>query len=103
MKLTSAAGTRIAMGYKQLKGTGGQMAVIGIIERKGNMVCKMIENPDTATLNGFVRKAVSERIELVVTVVTDECPGYQLQGIHTGRIRMKSKRMRSNIKLCSLF
>jgi transposase-like protein len=47
--------------------------VIGAISRKGNVVCQMIEHADARTLNGFVRKAVSEKVDLVAT---DEHPGY---------------------------
>ena len=47
--------------------------VIGAISRKGNVVCQMIEHADAATLNGFVRKAVSGKVDLVAT---DDNPGY---------------------------
>jgi transposase-like protein len=47
--------------------------VIGAISRKGNVVCQMIEHADAATLNGFVRKAVSGKVDLVAT---DEHLGY---------------------------
>ncbi len=47
--------------------------VIGAISRKGNVVCRMIEHADAKTLNGFVRKAVSEKVDLVAT---DDHPGY---------------------------
>ncbi len=59
-------------------GTAGKAAVIGAIARKGNVVCRMIENTDTATLDSFVRKTVNrERIDLVAT---DEHSGYRLLG-----------------------
>jgi transposase-like protein len=48
--------------------------VIGAISRKGNVVCQMIEHADAATLNGFVRKAVSGKVDLVAT---DDDPGYE--------------------------
>jgi transposase-like protein len=48
--------------------------VIGAISRKGNVVCQMIEHADAATLNGFVRKAVSGKVDLVAT---DDNPGYE--------------------------
>ena len=51
----------------------GKTPVIGAISRKGNVVCQMIEHADARTLNGFVRKAVSEKVDLVAT---DEHPGY---------------------------
>jgi transposase-like protein len=56
-------------------GTYGKTPVIGAISRKGNVVCKMIENADTETLTTFVRKTVSDRVSLVAT---DEHAGYRL-------------------------
>jgi transposase-like protein len=53
---------------------GGKVPVIGAIARKGNVVCKVIENLDTNTLSGFVRDTVSDKVSLVAT---DEAPGYQ--------------------------
>lgn len=58
-------------------GTAGKIAVIGAISRKGNVVAKMIENTDTATLDSFVRQAVSQRVNLIST---DEHSGYRLLG-----------------------
>jgi transposase-like protein len=57
------------------RGTAGKTPVIGAIARKGNVVCQMIENTDTATLDGFVRKAVDTDVSLVAT---DEHSGYRL-------------------------
>jgi transposase-like protein len=51
----------------------GKVGVIGAISRKGNVTCQIIENTDGKTLNRFVRKAVSERAELLAT---DEHGGY---------------------------
>src|ERR1700733_2263546 len=49
-----------------LTGTKGKVAVIGAIARKGNVVCRMIENTDTPTLDSFVRRVVNrEKVELV--------------------------------------
>ncbi len=56
-------------------GTAGKVAVIGAISRKGMVVAKVIENTDTRTLDGFVRKAVSDKVSLVAT---DEHSGYRL-------------------------
>src|SRR6266851_2355125 len=58
---------------QHITGMSGKTTVIGAISRKGNVVCQMIENADAATLNRFVRKAVSEKVDLVAT---DENPGY---------------------------
>jgi hypothetical protein len=51
----------------------GKTTVIGAISRKGNVVCQIIENTNAATLNRFVRKALSDRVSLVAT---DEHGGY---------------------------
>src|SRR5580704_1855799 len=51
--------------------------VIGAISRKGNVVCQMIKHADIQTLNSFVRKAVSDRVDLVAT---DEWKGYEYLG-----------------------
>jgi transposase-like protein len=58
---------------QHITGMSGKTTVIGAISRKGNVVCQMIERADAATLNRFVRKAVSEKVDLVAT---DEHPGY---------------------------
>jgi transposase-like protein len=49
-------------------------AVIGAISRKGNVVCQIIEDTSTETMSRFVRKMVSEKVDLVAT---DEGAGYQ--------------------------
>src|SRR5260370_10579871 len=56
------------------KGTTGKTPVIGAISRKGNVVCRMIENADKPTLDGFVRRVVSDKVDLVAT---DEAYGYR--------------------------
>ena len=56
-------------------GTFGKTAVIGAIARKGNVICRMIESTDTPVLDGFVRRAVSEKVSLIAT---DEHSGYRL-------------------------
>jgi transposase-like protein len=62
-----------------LVGTKGKVPIIGAISRKGNIVCQMIENTDTATLDSFVRQTVNrEKVELIAT---DEHSGYRLLGI----------------------
>jgi transposase-like protein len=55
----------------------GKVGVIGAISRKGNIVCQVIENTDAKTLNRFVRKAVSEKVDLVAA---DEHRGYDYLG-----------------------
>ena len=56
------------------KGTTGKTPVIGAISRKGNVVCQMIEDADKPTLDGFVRRVVSDKVDLVAT---DEAYGYR--------------------------
>ncbi len=51
----------------------GKVGVIGAIERKGNVVCKVIGDASAETLGRFVRTAVSEKVSLVAT---DENPAY---------------------------
>ncbi len=46
----------------------GKVGVIGAIERKGNVVCKIIGDAGAETLSGFVRKVVNtEKVDLVAT------------------------------------
>ena len=51
----------------------GKVGVIGAISRKGNVVCRLIENTDERTLTGFVEATVSEQVRLIAT---DEHSGY---------------------------
>lgn len=55
----------------------GKVGVIGAIERKGNVVCRMIGDADAKTLHGFVRNVTSDKVSLVAT---DENPGYEYLG-----------------------
>src|SRR6202158_6205416 len=52
----------------------GKTTVIGAISRKGNVVCKIIEDTSMETLNSFIDQAVSERVNLVAT---DMSAGYR--------------------------
>ncbi len=56
-------------------GTGGhgKQIVVGAVQRKGNVVAKVINSLDGQTLLQFVRKAVSHKVSLVST---DERRGY---------------------------
>ena len=51
----------------------GKVRVIGAISRKGNIICQIIENTDARTFDAFVRKTVSDKVDLVAT---DEALGY---------------------------
>ena len=79
MRRSSAERTRTAIGTRRAHVTGGigsgKVGVIGAISRKGNVVCQIIENTDADTLNRFVRKAVSDKVDLVAT---DEHAGYAI-------------------------
>jgi transposase-like protein len=60
----------------ELKGRGavGKTTVIGAISRKGNVVCKVIENTSAQTMTRFVRQTVDSKVDLVAT---DEGAGYK--------------------------
>jgi transposase-like protein len=45
----------------------GKVTVIGAISRKGNVICKIIENTSHHTIDRFVRKMVSDKVELIAT------------------------------------
>ena len=55
----------------------GKVGVIGAIERKGNIVCRVIGQADARTLAGFVRHAVNDRVKLIAT---DQNQGYDYFG-----------------------
>jgi hypothetical protein len=49
-------------------GTGsGKVGVIGAVERKGNVVARVIEHFDRKALTGFIRETVSHKVSLLVT------------------------------------
>jgi len=58
-------------------GGAGKIGVVGAIARKGNVVCKVIENADQRTLTNFVRRTVSDKVDLVAT---DEALAYRNLG-----------------------
>jgi transposase-like protein len=60
---------------QHVTGLSGKATVIGAIARKGNVVCQVIENTDTPTLDRFVRRTVADKVSLVAT---DEHSGYRL-------------------------
>ena len=66
------------------------MPVIGAISRKGNVVCKAIENTRRETLNEFVKETVSTDVTLLAT---DEHPAYGklTQGYPHGVVRHGEK------------
>lgn len=58
-------------------GTGGvgsgKAVIVGAVKRKGNVVARVIENVQGATLTKFVRESVSTKVSLLCT---DQWPGY---------------------------
>ena len=56
-------------------GTGwkGKEIVIGAVQRKGNVIARVVNNTDVHTLGAFVREVVSNRVSLIST---DELSGY---------------------------
>jgi transposase-like protein len=56
---------------KRSGGTGGsgsgKVAVVGAMQRKGNVVARVIAHVDRATLFGFIREAVSNKVSLIAT------------------------------------
>lgn len=55
-------------------GTAGKIPVVGAVSRKGNVVARVIDNTDTATLDSFVHEAVSNKVSLLAS---DEHAGYR--------------------------
>jgi hypothetical protein len=62
-------------------GTGGigsgKTPIVGAVSRKGNVVARVIDRVDAATLAGFVREAVSTKVSLLAT---DAWVGYKHLG-----------------------
>ena len=52
----------------------GKSVVVGAVQRKGNVVARVIGNVTAPELTGFVREAVSDKVSLLVT---DQWMGYR--------------------------
>jgi transposase-like protein len=67
----------------------GKVGVIGAIERKGNVVCKMIGEADARTCSGFVRQVIGDKVSLVATDEKQEYNylgrGVRHEAVHHGR------------------
>jgi transposase-like protein len=69
-------------GYRNGTGGGGprggiasgKAVIVGAVSRKGNVVAKVIQNVDSASLLGFIREAVSNKVSLICT---DAWRGYK--------------------------
>lgn len=48
-------------------GSGGKTPVAGAVQRKGNVVARVIEHADQATLEGFIAETVSDKVSLLAT------------------------------------
>lgn len=57
-----------------ISGGSAKAGVIGAISRKGNVVCKALEEEGFDTFENFVRQTVSTKVKLVAT---DEHPNYR--------------------------
>ncbi len=55
-------------------GATGKSIVAGAVQRKGNVVCRVIENTSSAVLSDFVRQTVDAKVSLIST---DEALGYR--------------------------
>ena len=73
-----SAQQRKAKGEFDLDNIGfAKVGVIGAIERKGNVVARVIGSQDAPTLSSFVRRVTDKRVRLVAT---DENTGVQAAG-----------------------
>lgn len=78
----------------------GKVGVIGAIERKGNVVARVIGDMDARTLQGFVHNAVDEKVSLVAT---DENPAYKHLGLpHEAVTHSKGEYVRGNVHTANL-
>lgn len=55
------------------QGGGGKSIVAGAVQRKGNVIARVIANTNYETLDAFVRETVSHKVSLLST---DEYPAY---------------------------
>lgn len=56
------------------RGTDGKLIVAGAVARGGTLIARVIHGTDAKTMQGFVREAVSTKVDLLAT---DEHPSYQ--------------------------
>jgi len=55
------------------RGTTGKETVVGAASRQGDVIARVLKGTDSGTLQGFVREAVSTKVDLLAT---DEYRGY---------------------------
>jgi len=103
MRRGSAERNKHAKDKKEIvAGTGGKIEVIGAIARKGNVVCKMIEESGFHTHEDFVRGVVSKNVSLVAT---DEATHYRHVGTylpHDTVVHSKAEYVRGRVHTQSI-
>ncbi|MGA8611439.1 MAG: IS1595 family transposase [Xanthobacteraceae bacterium] len=60
--------------WDKKKGKGGKVAIIGAVERKGNVVTRVLRTVDGVSIANFINEAVSEKVSLLAT---DAWRGYK--------------------------
>src|SRR5437016_4638603 len=63
--------------HRRLRGTKGKTVVVGAVQRKGNVVVRVIERIDATVIADFVRETVSKKVSLLAT---DAWKGYRKLG-----------------------
>ena len=56
-----------------VRGPSGKQPIVGAVERNGQVVARVVAHTDAATLHGFIREAVSTKVDLLAT---DDYRGY---------------------------
>ena len=79
----------------------GKVGVIGAIERKGNVVARVIGSMDAPTLGAFVRRATDEKVSLVAT---DDAPAYKFGPLDaaSGLSHARDEYVRGNVHTNSI-
>jgi hypothetical protein len=73
----------------------GKVGVIGAIERKGNVVARVIGGMDARTMSGSVRTLAGDRVSLVIT---DEAQTYENLGLpHESVSHTRNEYVRGNV------
>lgn len=73
-KMKNKHGGKGPGGHGGGRGTVGKTPVVGAVQRKGNVIARVIENTDANTLNRFIREAISHKVSLIST---DDHKGYR--------------------------
>jgi hypothetical protein len=60
--------------WNKKKGKGDKVAIIGAVERKGNVVARVLRTVDGVSIANFINEAVSEKVSLLAT---DAWRGYK--------------------------